>query len=203
MDQTVGEAAITTLSSDEHTLTQGFQQPEDANAILIVSVSTLASSCPTSSDGFARIESISGCSAPYSILWSNGVADVDSLDRLLPGFYSVTVTSAFCQETVEFEVLSGPESNCALRIFNAFTPDGDGKGDTWTIENIDLPEFSQNSVEIFNRWGSTVFSANNYNNVDIVWNGDSESGNALQSGTYFYVVEAGGLTFKGYVELIR
>jgi gliding motility-associated-like protein len=203
LDQTLGEAATATIGSDDLTLTQGFQQPEDENILLLVEVATIAASCPTSSDGVARIRSITGCTPPYEIIWSNGVSAVDSLDRLLPGFYSVTVTSAFCQETVEFEISSGPESNCAIRIFNAFTPDGDGRSDTWTIENIDRPEFRKNTVEIFNRWGAKVFSARNYDNVNAVWNGDSEAGNPLQSGTYFYTIEAGGLSFKGYVELIR
>jgi len=203
LDQTIGEAATGTIGSDDLTLTQGFQQPEDENLFLLVELSTSDASCPTSSDGVARIVTITGCTPPYEISWSNGVSAVDSLDRLLPGFYSVTVSSAFCQETVEFEILPGPESNCAIRVFNAFTPDGDGKSDTWTIENIERPEFQVNTVEVFNRWGAKVFSASNYDNVNTVWNGDSEAGNPLQSGTYFYSIEAGELNFKGYVELIR
>jgi gliding motility-associated-like protein len=203
IDMTLGEPVISTSSAGNNVLTQGFHQPEPISKVLLIEVSTAPASCPTSSDGTARIESISGCSAPYSIQWSNGVSEVDSLNRLLPGLYSVTVTSAFCQETVEFEILAGPESRCTIKIFKAFTPNGDGKGDTWVIENIDLPEYAENKVEIFNRWGNTIFSANNYNNVDIVWSGNSEAGNALETGTYFYILETGGLTFKGYVELIR
>lgn len=203
IEQTIGEAVISTLSQNNFALTQGFHQPETGSGFLTFSVETIAASCPTSSDGSAFISGIAGCAPPYEIEWSNGVIETDSLDRLLPGLYSVTVVSGFCQETLEFEVSPGPAANCRLRIFNAFTPDGDGKSDTWTIENIDLPEFSQNSVEIFNRWGQQVFSSKNYNNDDVVWNGESDSGTELFSGTYFYIVEAGGTTFKGYIELIR
>lgn len=203
IEQTIGEAVISTIGIDETTLTQGFHQPFSAFGILLISVETSPSTCPTSSDGSAVISSISGCAPPYEIVWSNGVVNEDGIDRLLPGFYSLTVVSDFCQETVEFEVLPGPAANCALRIFNAFTPDGDGKSDTWIIENIDLPEFNQNKVEIFNRWGQQVFSARNYNNDDVVWAGESESGTKLSSGTYFYILETGGTTFKGYIELIR
>jgi gliding motility-associated-like protein len=202
LDQTVGESVISTIGNNGFTLTQGFHQPL-TSGLLSISIETTLSSCPTSSDGSAYISSLTGCIPPYEIVWSNGVVDVDSLDRLLPGLYSVTVFSGFCQETVEFEVLAGPAANCALRIFNAFTPDGDGKSDTWEIENIDLAEFSENKVEIFSRWGQQVFSARNYNNDDVVWNGESESGTELSSGTYFYIIEAGGTTFKGYIELIR
>ena len=71
------------------------------------------------------------------------------------------------------------------------------------IENITLDEFNENKVEVFNRWGQPVFSATNYDNQEVVWRGESETGSELQSGTYFYIVETGGITFKGYVELIR
>lgn len=202
LEQTIGEPVIETQTNNNITLTQGFQQPL-TEGLLQIEVSTLPASCPTSSDGGAFITEITGCIPPYSILWSNGVAELDSLDRLLPGFYSVTVSSRFCEETVEFEVISGPATDCELRIFNAFTPDGDGKSDTWTIENIQLPEFRDNSVEIFNRWGQQVFSTKNYDNSQKVWNGQDKSGNELLSGTYYYIVEAGGITYKGYIELIR
>jgi gliding motility-associated-like protein len=202
LEQTIGESVISTIGNNGFTLTQGFHQPL-TEGFLNIAVLTTPSSCPTSSDGSAFISAITGCAPPYEIVWSNGISDVDSLDRLLPGLYSVTVFSGFCQETVEFEVTPGPAANCVLRIFNAFTPDGDGKSDTWIIENIDLDEFKQNKVEIFNRWGQQVFSVRNYNNDDVVWNGESESGTELSSGTYFYIVEAGGITFKGYIELIR
>ena len=202
LEQTIGEAVIAPLHSDELSITQGFHQPI-TTSLLSFTVETTPSSCPTASDGSAFINGITGCLPPYEIAWSNGVIEVDSLERLLPGLYSVTVFSAFCQETVEFEIAAGPAENCALRIFNAFTPDGDGKSDTWTIENIELDEFKRNKVEIFNRWGQQIFSAANYNNKDVVWNGESESGNELQSGTYFYVLQTGGVTYKGYIELIR
>ncbi len=202
LEQTIGESVISTIGNNDIALTQGFHQPL-TEGLLSFEVITSASSCPTSSDGSAYITNLTGCIPPYEIVWSNGVIEVDSLDRLLPGFYSVTVFSSFCQETVEFEITPGPSANCALRIFNAFTPDGDGKSDTWTIENITLDEFRQNKVEIFNRWGQQVYSASNYNNEDVVWNGESESGNELLSGTYFYVLETGGVTYKGYIELIR
>ena len=202
-EQTIGESITPTLHARDFLLTQGFQQPITGSGFLAIDIETTPSSCPTSSDGTARINSITGCDAPYSILWSNGVSELDSLDRLLPGLYSVTVKTGFCQETVEFEVPSGPEANCRIRIFNAFTPDDDGKSDFWMIENITLDEFNENKVEVFNRWGQPVFSATNYDNQEVVWRGESETGSELQSGTYFYIVETGGITFKGYVELIR
>jgi len=202
-ESTIGEPIIGTRQAGEYALTKGFHQPLAENSFLNISVQTKPSSCPNSSDGMAFIDDIIGCEPPYDIRWSNGIVASDTVARLLPGLYSVTIVSAFCEETVEFEVRPGPSENCLLKIFNAFTPNGDGKSDNWRIENIDLSEFRENKVEVFNRWGQPVFSAINYDNQEIVWNGKAENGLELQTGTYFYVIEAGGLTFKGYVELIR
>lgn len=201
-EYTGGEPIIETLTSEETTITQGFHQPS-SGASLQFEVITEQASCPTSTDGVARLVNITGCSPPYEISWSNGVSGPDSLDRLLPGTYFVTVTSPFCESTAEFTIGVDPEGNCVLRFFNAFTPNGDGKSETWTIENITRPEFSDNTVEIFNRWGQSVYAASNYDNTDVVWRGEGESGAMLPSGTYFYVVEVNEQKFKGYIELIR
>lgn len=199
---TAGEAVIETQQGENLVVTQGFHQP-DSKGLLQFSVITELATCPTSSDGKARVIDIQGCSPPYEITWSTGETNVDSLDRLLPGIYFVTVSTEFCELTQEFEILSGPEENCILRFFNAFTPNGDGKSETWRIENIERPEYSTNQVEIFNRWGQSIYRADNYNNLDVVWNGEGKEGALLPAGTYFFVVEVRQVTHKGYIELIR
>jgi gliding motility-associated-like protein len=68
-----------------------------------------------------------------------------------------------------------------------FSPNGDGKNDTWIIENI--MSYSNNNVKVFNRWGSKVFEANNYQNN---WNGESTEGGSsekLPVGAYFYIIQ--------------
>lgn len=86
----------------------------------------------------------------------------------------------------------------ALRVHNVFTPNGDGKNDTFLIDNLE--DFDENELTIINRWQSTVFQAKNYKND---WNGSQ-----LNSGTYFYVIKVrkGNLPWieqKGYVTLLR
>jgi len=202
LEFTVGESVIETAESESSVLTQGFHQPT-SKGLLQFEVMTEMATCPTSSNGRAWIVNIQGCSPPYGIVWSTGETNVDSLDRLLPGTYFVTVTSSFCESTIEFNISSGPEENCVLRFFNAFTPNGDGKSETWRIENIDRPEYQENRVEIFNRWGQTVYRADNYNNTDVVWDGEGPTGAGLPAGTYYFVVEAAEQTYKGYIELIK
>lgn len=85
-----------------------------------------------------------------------------------------------------------------LIIPNVFTPNGDGKNDTFFIPGLDT--YSQNEITIINRWGNDVYEKKNYQND---W-----TGNGLVEGTYFYVLKVLTLAgdwnvYKGYVTLIR
>jgi len=87
----------------------------------------------------------------------------------------------------------------------AFTPDGDGTNDSWTIplETVfDTPP----KVLIFNRWGDVVYETQYYDNASNVWTGNYQtSGLPVLEGTYFYVVESNddNTQFSGYIQLIR
>ncbi|WP_026905150.1 gliding motility-associated C-terminal domain-containing protein [Pedobacter glucosidilyticus] len=93
------------------------------------------------------------------------------------------------------------ETNLAspLVFYNAFSPDGDGKNDSWVIENIDL--YPENTLTIFNRWGGEVFKAVNYSSAS-AWKGDN-----VHTGTYFYILRAtinGQLQiFKGFITVVK
>jgi gliding motility-associated-like protein len=91
-----------------------------------------------------------------------------------------------------------------LYVPEIFSPNGDGKNDKFEIKAIgDYPNIS---IQIFNRWGSLVYTKPNYNNE---WDGRANVGDALgtsalPAGTYFVVLEFGdGKTepYKGYVML--
>lgn len=88
--------------------------------------------------------------------------------------------------------------NCDPYTFNGFTPNNDGYNDYWYIEGIDK---GPNEVIIFNRWGDLVWSAENYDNMNVVWRGTNSNGNNLPSGTYYYSITFEGRTFGGYIEL--
>ncbi|WP_316824871.1 gliding motility-associated C-terminal domain-containing protein [Pedobacter miscanthi] len=85
-----------------------------------------------------------------------------------------------------------------LRVPNVFTPNGDGKNDTFYLENLESFEF--NELTVINRWGSTVYQSNRYLND---WTAPG-----LSDGTYFYVVKVKNgnsdwLEYKGYITIIR
>jgi gliding motility-associated-like protein len=87
-----------------------------------------------------------------------------------------------------------------LTIFNAVSPNGDGRNETFYISNLD--EFPKHELIIYNRWGNQVLKTKNYQND---WRGIWE-GQDLPDGTYFYVLElndASGKRFNGYINLKR
>ena len=68
-----------------------------------------------------------------------------------------------------------------LRIPNAFTPNGDGLNDEFTIAGNGVKEFS---INIYNRWGALVYFSNN---IEASWDG-KVSGNPALPGSYIYKV---------------
>lgn len=70
-----------------------------------------------------------------------------------------------------------------LYIPNAFTPNGDGKNDTWFIEP--LLAYPGAVVQVFNRYGQKVFDNNGKN---IWWDGTFK-GEPQAAGTYVYLVD--------------
>ena len=68
-------------------------------------------------------------------------------------------------------------------IPNGFTPNGDGRNDTWQIDFIEL--FPQCEVEIYNRWGDLLSRSVGYNQP---WDGRYRDG-LVPVGTYYYVIE--------------
>ncbi|HWY97631.1 MAG TPA: gliding motility-associated C-terminal domain-containing protein, partial [Bacteroidia bacterium] len=112
--------------------------------------------------------------------------------------YSVTISNGTCStmDTVTIDIGTGK-----LVIYNGITPNGDGRNDTWVIDNIEL--YNNNSVSIYNRWGIEVWKGDNYNNSTVVWKGLNNSGQLLPDATYFYIIKTDGATYKGWVQLTR
>src|SRR5690606_21899807 len=73
--------------------------------------------------------------------------------------------------TVDFEQCVFPQ---------AISPNGDGLND-----NFDLSSFDVQKLEVFNRYGALVYSKTDYTNE---WHGQSDSGDELPVGTYYYVI---------------
>ncbi len=74
-----------------------------------------------------------------------------------------------------------------ITVYNTFTPNGDGQNDTWVIKRIERFENAQ--VQIFDRWGQSVFKSVGYAQP---WDGTFK-GNKLPTAAYYYVIELNSL----------
>lgn len=86
-----------------------------------------------------------------------------------------------------------------LLVHNVLTPNGDGKNDTWIVENLSL--YPVNRVKIFNEAGKQVYAKDYYDNE---WDG-TYNGEPLPAGNYMYVIILSNNlpSQKGYITLIR
>jgi gliding motility-associated-like protein len=199
---TVGETAVAT-NQNNIVLTEGFQQPL-SERLVSFTIEVQNASCREKRNGSARIDSIRGCNAPYTILWSAGATSDSSLAANLgEGDYSVQVISNDGCESgvVPFTIGLEQDVPCLLKFYSGITPNNDGINDAWIIDNIDV--FPKNEVNIYNRLGNKVWQGIDYDNDNTLWKGQNLRGNDLPSDTYFYVFEANGDVEKGWIELTR
>jgi gliding motility-associated-like protein len=112
------------------------------------------------------------------------------------GNYSITYSiceksnPANCDTTTVTIVI---EPSCIIEVFNAVSPNGDGKNDVFRIDGLEC--FPDNTVEIYNRWGVLVFGIDHYNNSERAFKGISDGrvtinqSEGLPVGTYYYILK--------------
>ncbi|WP_257669617.1 gliding motility-associated C-terminal domain-containing protein [Parapedobacter tibetensis] len=81
-------------------------------------------------------------------------------------------------ETVTIKVLQN------ILVPNSFTPNGDGVNDAWEIDGLE--DYPHVFIQVFNRWGSLVFSAKGYT---VPWYGQF-NGASLPVATYYYTLSS-------------
>jgi len=109
------------------------------------------------------------------------------------------------------EIISGSSELIItnLEIPKAFSPDGDGINDKWTVRGGLNENYPNNKIVVFNRWGIKVYGATGYqNDWDGTYNNNisTTSSSNLPVGTYFYVLDLNGDgsdVRKGYVYITR
>ncbi|MGK6350831.1 gliding motility-associated C-terminal domain-containing protein [Parapedobacter sp. DT-150] len=115
---------------------------------------------------------------------------------LLTTTYSLTVANAAgCEQTttVTVRVLE------PLVIPNSFTPNGDGVNDVWEI--VDLAQYPNAVLQVFNRWGKSVFFSKGY---AVPWDG-TFNGTSLPVGAYYYTLSSAVLQrpIRGAITILR
>ena len=136
-----------------------------------------------------RIElTVTGQTPPYRFTWEGRSETGPVLDNLAPGTYRVTVADANnCQQqTLDIDVPDG-DTEC-FDATDVLTPAlQDGLNDVFTINCIEAQ--ADNTLQIFNRWGQKVFERSGYDNRTDTFRGFDGSGELLEEGGYFYVLE--------------
>jgi len=86
----------------------------------------------------------------------------------------------------------------SVSIPTAFSPNGDGRNEIFVVRGFG--NGTPIIIQVFNRWGNLVFESNDYQNN---WAGVGMNGDALSDDTYYVLLTAGELRYKGYLVLKR
>ncbi len=152
-----------------------------------LSVHTLTDHTPTFNFAdYAPREQLAGDHSVRLIAFTENVAPTGNIVR--------------CRDTAENKILI---INDYLQFPNVVTPNGDGINDRFVIKNlISGYAFPTNQLDIYNRWGTRVFHAENISKDEDFWDPSD-----MPTGTYFYRFSARGYTgtveHNGAIEVIR
>jgi gliding motility-associated-like protein len=195
-----GNVSVTVTDFNGCTMVENVPVPEGTE-LNVVEFSVPDSGGPNGQAGVT----VSGGTWPYEYTWKDYPTATDSvLTELFPGEYLVLVTDANdCQVAKTIKVRD--ETLCG-EVRTVITPEGDGKNEEFLIECLN--RFSDNTLEIFNRWGQLVYRTEDYNDSDL-WRGTTISGSDVPDGVYFYVFNYfdpginAFVTKKGSVTVLR
>ncbi|GAA4417536.1 hypothetical protein GCM10023187_50020 [Nibrella viscosa] len=122
--------------------------------------------------------------------WNTG-STASQLTVSTDGTYILTIPSRYCRltDTIRVDFL-----DCPGPVPNVFTPNGDGRNETFYIDNIQVIPWQ---LTVYNRLGQRVYQSEAYAND---WDGVN-----LPTGLYYYRLQNARLKreLKGWVELMR
>lgn len=141
-----------------------------------------------------------------SILWNTGDTTA-VINTTVSGTYSfIAVDEYGCTVTDAMDVQWIASDTSRAIVPNVFSPNGDGKNDTFQVTGLAIESFE---MEVYNRWGQMIFSSTN---PAMGWNGglDNKASDKVPDGSYFYIVKyldrcstEGEVTKTGHVTLVR
>lgn len=119
--------------------------------------------------------------------------------------YTITASNTGGSSSFEIsiEIMEKEVQNKNIQISEAITPNGDGINDYWIIKNIE--DYPDSIIHVFNRWGTEVFSARNYQND---WDGHYKN-NAQplpESSSYLYRIDLendGIIDYQGWIYITK
>ncbi|MBQ3733778.1 MAG: gliding motility-associated C-terminal domain-containing protein, partial [Bacteroidales bacterium] len=116
-------------------------------------------------------------------LWSTG--ETSSIITVYDeGTYTVTASQGSCEVSTSYTIVPCEQT---LILPNAFTPDGDGLNDEFSIPDAYFDQIGDAvfDIRIYNRWGEIVYHATS---KYFRWNGEV-NGQVYHNNVYNYVIE--------------
>ncbi|MBL8001323.1 MAG: PKD domain-containing protein [Flavobacteriales bacterium] len=162
----------------------------------VLELSSRFSACPN--EDLVLSVPIEGTS--YS--WNTGSSEREAY-VVGPGEYIFTVVSMQGCTYVDTITVDPLYSDARLYAPNAFTPDGDGLNDVWSVTGYGEKEVE---LTVFNRWGEQIYSTNSLLKP---WDG-TYNGQPVKQDVYVYVMKYNAVcqdavftTARGHVSVLR
>jgi gliding motility-associated-like protein len=230
-----GEVPVNAVAGNNFTWTptDGIENPNSLNTVIkpgqsisyVLTAPDLTTGCiakdtlnilVTTSEGF--LDSVQFCTGsntqltlPVSVnnvySWSTGDSSQNitvSANGLFIGEYTTDASGCVGKVVFDVQVI---DCEKILQVPQAFTPDGDGMNDYFTVFGKNVVEYE---IRIFNRWGEQVYHSDDpgeLNNLSDGWDG-THKGKLQNTATFVYYIKAtdhNNITVekKGNVTLIR
>jgi len=145
--------------------------------LAVTSTTTAQNASIGNSDGSGSVTAVGGV-APYTYMWSSGHTS-STATGLSAGIYIIGIEDnegCTVTDTVIIKV-------AMIDAATAFTPNGDGVNDFWTIGDMSL--YPKVEVTIMGRWGQMIFNSIGYEDP---WDGTYQ-GKELPMGSYFFIID--------------
>lgn len=158
-------------------------------------------------DSCARIVAFSNKTiGSDSLVWDFGDGDTSLFDNPVHQYDSIgtfTVTliankNTDCSDTASIQITIPEIDINKRRIPNVFTPNNDGKNDTFKITGGNVECFIE-SISIYNRWGKLMYEVKNQTSWE--WDGRINE-EVVPPGVYFYSVKGKGFDDVGSFSVI-
>ena len=124
-----------------------------------------------------------------SIVW------YDQNDNIIPGENSLDLDTVLTEGVYTIEVTfndTGCSNTATVDVYeldSCIIPQGISPNNDGLNDNFDLSSFDVQRLEIYNRYGTLVYSKDTYSNE---WHGQSNDGEELPVGTYYFVMKYQG-----------
>ena len=162
-----------------------------------------------------------GESSDLFVQTTGNIINIEWLDNGEPGPADVEFRDIQPVKTTTYVVVVTNDEGCSgtdnvvveveddqrVYIPNAFSPNGDGINDFFTLYT-DIAAFEVTDLQIFDKWGNQVFEKNNFlpNVPEIGWDGNWK-GKKMQPGSYVYSAfiefrNGNKINFKGEINIV-